>query len=525
MTPAKLHLKASTKPETAVRLGFPWPLRWQLHDAGAGRARRVLCRALVSAALLPAASPCAHAQATPAPATRAPQGSSEIDLFMERVLDNRDASWRRLGDFILRETETFTFDASLGIPLSGFRHEYEWYVRDDVVVRSPIRFDGVQIDEETRREYEADWLRQERRPRGRRNGRSRRISRRATADNIAIAIERSWGDAVSEPLLDRIAADADLLGDDQAAITLNTGAILAELGGVDVVGFGAAVVHTRDLFVMLETERLTSTEVARALRRPLARLVDRIDLARADALEEFVELAELGARFELDARDLGPYFDRASRRLAARGHDGVAATLDQIRRRLVARGGEPPGSGQNDTNDRILLDRARLEPRFISQSDFMEFTFEPGNYYFVGRETLVGREVVKIEYYPTDLFDDGRDAPGSALDARIDLGFNKTSLVTLWIDPEAFQIVQYTFDNTGLDFLPGRWLVRVDDVGATMQMGQPLGDVWVPIRMTVFGRVTTALGDLDLAFTRDFFDYREAETGVRLIDAGEPGRR
>ena len=89
-------------------------------------------------------------------------------------MDNRDASWRRLGDFILRETETFEFVAPLGIPLSGFRHEYEWYVRDDVVVRSPVRFDGVDIDEETRREYEENWLRQERRRRGRRPVMSRR---------------------------------------------------------------------------------------------------------------------------------------------------------------------------------------------------------------------------------------------------------------------------------------------------------------------------------------------------------------
>ena len=40
----------------------------------------------------------------------------------------------------------------------------------------------------------------------------------------------------------------------------------------------------------------------------------------------------------------------------------------------------------------MLLDAARLQPRFISESYFMEFTFEPGNYYFVGRETLAGRE-------------------------------------------------------------------------------------------------------------------------------------
>ena len=469
-----------------------------------------------------AASPSAHAQTTPALATRATQGSNEIDLFMERVLDNRDASWRRLGDFILRETETFTFDASLGIPLAGFRHEYEWYVRDDVVVRSPVRFDGVAIDEETRREYEADWLRQERGRRGRRDGRDRSMSRRDTEDNIVITIERSWGGEVSEPLRERIAADANLIGGDQAAITLNTGAILQELGGVQAVGFGAAMAHTRDLFVMLETDRLTATEVGRALRRPLASLVDRIELAKSDELERFVELAELGERFELDARDLGPYIDRAARQLEERGYNDSAATLDEIRSQLVERTAEAQTA--SDADDAVLLDAARLEPRFISESYFMEFTFEPGNYYFVGRETLAGREVVKLEYYPTDMWNDGPDAYDSELDARIDRGFNKTSLVTLWIDPEAYQIVKYTFDNTGLDFLPGRWLLRVDDVGAT-EMGQPIGNVWLPLRVTVFGRVTTALGDLDLAFTRDFFDSREAETGGRIIDAGEPGGR
>ena len=506
----------------AMRLTCAGQLVSQPRNAGASRARRLFCHCLIWAAVFVAVSPCAHAQTTPAPVTHATQGSNEIDLFMERVLDNRDASRRRLGDFILRETETFGFDAALGLPLAGFRHEYEWYVRDDVVVRSPVRFDGVEIDEETRREYEADWLRQERR---RRDGRGRRMSRRDREDNIVIAIERSWGGAVSEPLRERIAADANLIDDDQAAITLNTGAILEELGGVDVVGFGAAVAHTRDLFVMLETDRLTATEVGRALRRPLAHLVDRIEVARADAVEGFVELAELGARFELDPRNLGSYVDRAARRLEKRGYDEAAASLDQIRSRLVARTGAPPTGGQDDTDDGILLDRARLEPRFISESYFMEFTFEPGNYYFVGRETLAGREVVKLEYYPTDLFDDGPDSHDSELDARIDRGFNKTSLVTLWIDPEAHQIVKYTFDNTGLDFLPGRWLLRVDDIGATMEMGQPLGDVWLPLRVTVFGRVTTALGDLDLAFTRDFFDYREAETGGRIIDAEAPGGR
>ncbi len=509
MTPATFHITASRASDRP--------------------ALRFCSSTLVWAAVFATAASTVLAQPTAEPAgaaeSRAGQAGNEIDLFMERVLDNRDASWRRLGDFILRETETFEFDAPLGIPLAGFRHEYEWYVRDDVVVRSPVRFDGVDIAEETRQEYEAEWLRKRERRRGRFDGRRRTLSRRDTQKNITIAIERSWGGEVSEPLLQRIAADAEMINDDLAAITLNTGAILDELGGVDEVGFGAAVAHVRDLFVMVEVDRLTPTEVGRALRRPLANLVDRIGLAGAEELEGFVELAELGERFELDARDLVPYLERAARRLEERGVDQAGATLDEIRSRLVARSAEAQATTGAD-DDVVLLDAARLEPRFISESYFMEFTFEPGNYYFVGRETLAGREVVKFEYYPTDLFDDdpdSDDAERDELEDRIDRGFNKTSLVTLWIDPEAYQIVKYTFDNTGLDFLPGRWLLRVDDVGATMEMGQPLGDVWLPLRVTVFGRVTTALGELDLTFTRDYSQYRVAETGGRLIDAGQPG--
>ena len=82
------------------------------------------------------------------------------------------------------------------------------------------------------------------------------------------------------------------------------------------------------------------------------------------------------------------------------------------------------------------------------------------------------------------------------------------------------QIVKYTFDNTGLDFLPGRWLVRIDGLAASMEMGQPIGDVWLPLRVTVAGLATTALGEFDVTFTREFTEYREAQTGARLIDAG-----
>ena len=449
---------------------------------------------------------------------------SEIDRFMERVLDNRDAAWRRLGDFLLRETETFEIAAPLGVPLSGFRREYEWFVRDDGIVRSPLRYDGVDIDAADRRRYEEEWLRRERRSRGRWGNRGRTLSRRTSADNIAITIEREWGAPVSGRLGNRIAADAGWLDDDLAAIALNTGAILDALGGVEEVGFAEAVDRTRVLFVMLDTGRLSPAEVTRALRRPLLALVDGLDPPALDddQIAGFVELAELAAHFALDARDLDTYFGRAARRLEAT-HPGPAAALDRFRGALEARddAAGAPGDPVREPED-SLLDAGRIEPRFISESYFMEFIFEPGNYYFVGRETLAGREVVRLEYYPTDLFDDASDEDPSEIEARIDRGFNKTSLITLWVDPEQEQIVKYTFENTGLDFLPGRWLVQVEGLSATMEMGQPLGDVWLPLRVRVSGRAATALGDFDLRFTREFLDYREVETGGRIVEVEAP---
>ena len=42
------------------------------------------------------------------------------------------------------------------------------------------------------------------------------------------------------------------------------------------------------------------------------------------------------------------------------------------------------------------------EPRFISESYFMDFKFEPGNYFLAGKETLEGQQVLKIDYLPTE---------------------------------------------------------------------------------------------------------------------------
>ena len=394
-------------------------------DAAPGRAGRCAARptqALVRRRLLAAgalvaavsfspdaaAGQAGSAGGAPAVSVAAGQAGNEIDRFMERVLENRDASWRRIGDFVLREVLTLDIDGPAGLPISGFRHEYEWYVREDVVVRSPRRFDGVDIGEAERREYEAEWLRR----------RERREADRREA-------ERREEDA-------------------------RAGVRVSPTEGVTV-------------------ERRRAAEEAEA--------------AAAEAAVDGVPAASE---------------DPAS----AVGDDAPAAEA----------------AGQRDAE---AADPERLEPEFITDAGyFLEFPFEPGNYYLVGYETLAGREVVKIEYYPTDLFEEDSE-PESERERRIAEGFAKTSLVTLWIDPEVHEVVRYTFENVGLDFLPARWLVRVDGWHASVEMAQPIGGVWLPSRMILTAGATTALGAFEMRLTREYSDYREALTSGRVVGTGD----
>ena len=88
---------------------------------------------------------------------------------------------------------------------------------------------------------------------------------------------------------------------------------------------------------------------------------------------------------------------------------------------------------------------------------------------------------------------------------------NKASLVTLWVEPKLHQIVKYTFDNVGLDFLPGRWLVHVDEIRASMVMREAFPDVWLPARLDVGAEVVFASGRVRfLAERSSTSDYREA---------------
>ena len=164
---------------------------------------------------------------------------------------------------------------------------------------------------------------------------------------------------------------------------------------------------------------------------------------------------------------------------------------------------------------------AHLRPRFLSESYWLDFEFEPGNYYFAGRERIAGRDVLRIEYLPERLFeerdpdDEECDRPAIRVPGAQE-EFNKGALVTLWIDPAEQQIVRFTFDNIGFEFLPLRWLIRLDALTASMTMGRPLDGVWLPARIDASGVMTMASGSTTVAYSRTFSNYREAETGGRL---------
>jgi hypothetical protein len=298
--------------------------------------RSTLALGLVLTALLPS-----H------PALRA---ETDLDAFMRQVLVRRDDNWKKLQQYILDEREQVELRGPNLQTLWGERREYSWYIRDGFFVRSPVRFNGVEIGDKDRRKYETEFLR-----------RMRERDRRAQSAAAPKPGEGGTGDEA-----------------------------------------------------------------------------------------------------------------------------GVDGLLRQVR-----------------------------EPQFVSSAYFLRFTFEEGKYAVVGRETLDGHPVVRVEYYPSKLFTDrqrrrmARDHdPRDPNDAEIQRMMNKVALVTMWVEPDAHQIVKYTFDNIDFDFLPAQWLVRLGNVRATMSMHQPFPAVWLPRDLEVFVDAQVAVGRFDVRWSVEYRDYR-----------------
>jgi len=190
--------------------------------------------------------------------------------------------------------------------------------------------------------------------------------------------------------------------------------------------------------------------------------------------------------------------------------------------RAKEKGEEQPQSAEAtppDPSAPVDVLRNSLEPQFVSAAYFLRFKFEPGHYALAGRERLSDRDVLRIEYYPSRLFNEGRSRPDKRArerDDQIEEKMNKVSLITMWIDPSEHQILQYTFDNIDMDFLPGRSIVRVDEMKASMKMLQPFPNVWLPGAIDMSFLLTTAMGSIEASYDVEYHDYRLAEVTTRI---------
>ena len=87
-----------------------------------------------------------------------PAPTAELDAFMAQVLTRRDENWKKVQQYILDEDERAELRGPGEVLLWGARREYIWYPRDGFFVRSPVRFNGVDISESEREKYEQTFL-------------------------------------------------------------------------------------------------------------------------------------------------------------------------------------------------------------------------------------------------------------------------------------------------------------------------------------------------------------------------------
>jgi len=198
---------------------------------------------------------------------------------------------------------------------------------------------------------------------------------------------------------------------------------------------------------------------------------------------------------------------------ARNGKTDVKANEGDARKDEQAGGAAPPSNVED-------LLRQGAEPQFVSMAYFLKFKFETGHYALVGRDKIDDRTTLKIEYYPqAGLFNEGKSKPNKKVrdeDAMIEEKMNKASLVTIWVDPETYQILQYTFDDIDMDFFPGRALARIDDLKATMRMTQAFPNIWLPKGIDMKFQMTFAIGTVDANYRVDYHDYKEAAVTYKI---------
>jgi len=176
-------------------------------------------------------------------------------------------------------------------------------------------------------------------------------------------------------------------------------------------------------------------------------------------------------------------------------------------------------TGTPITNTEDMLKQVR-EPQFVSSAYFLKFKFEKGHYALAGRDKIGDIQALKIEYYPREgLFKEGKSKPDKKVKSEDDLieeKMNKASMVTLWVEPKTYQILQYTFKDLDWDFFPGRSLVRIGDTEATMQMTQAFPNVWLPGSIAMQFEMMLAVGAVDATYRVDYQNYKEAAVTYKI---------
>jgi hypothetical protein len=58
--------------------------------------------------------------------------------------------------------------------------------------------------------------------------------------------------------------------------------------------------------------------------------------------------------------------------------------------------------------------------------------------------------------------------------------------------------------------------MHVNDLKASMNMGQPFKDVWLPTVLDATINITTAIGPFDLHYALDYHDYRQPDVATKI---------
>lgn len=216
--------------------------------------------------------------------------------------------------------------------------------------------------------------------------------------------------------------------------------------------------------------------------------------------------------------------DERAKRNAARETEGLPPERVERQVTIGPAGVTTSSSDDRDagtpiTNTEDMLKQVR-EPQFVSSAYFLKFRFEQGHYALAGREKVGDIDALKIEYYPeAGLFKEGRSKPDRKVkddDAKIEEKMNKASMVTLWVEPKSYQILQYTFEDIDWDFFPGRALVRIGDTRATMEMGQAFPNVWLPRSIEMQFEMMLAVGAVDAKYRVEYLNYKEAAVTYKI---------